>query len=74
MARPISKDRILARLNRVMPQPERIVVVDMDANAESIDFNWRGIDFNVSTALEVTEAYGQHGHGMLIQALLQEAA
>lgn len=74
MARPLTKTRVVARLKRVMPQPERIEVGDLDTHADSIDFSWRGIDFNVTTSLAVTEAFGQHSHGLLIEALLREAA
>ena len=72
MARELTKHKLLKLLNTAIPQPDRITHVDETTHANAVAFRWRGLDFKVTTALEVTEDFGQHGHGLLMQALLRE--
>lgn len=72
MATKLSKLRLLALLNTAIPQPERITHVDEHTHANAVTFRWRGLAFKVTDSLEVTEDFGQHGHSLLMQALLRE--
>jgi hypothetical protein len=70
----ISKPKLLQLINQTIPEPGNITRVQEKTSPNSISFNWRGLDFNVTTALEVTES-GLHVttcHSLLMQALLRE--
>lgn len=70
----LSKTKLLALLNNAIPLPDQITQVEENAKADSVSFNWRGIIFNVTTDLEVTESNltVTTCHSLLMQALLRE--
>lgn len=74
MARELTKHKLLKLLNNAIPQPDRITHVDEHAAPNAVTFRWRGLDFKVTTSLDVTESGLQvtTGCSLLMQALLRE--
>lgn len=74
MASELTKHKLLKLLNTAIPQADRIIEVDENATPDSIAFNWRGLDFYVTTRLEVSESglRATTCHSLLMQALLRE--
>lgn len=59
-------------IKRALPQTDRITDMQEHEDTGDVSFKWRGIAFRVTGRLEVTEHFGTHGHGLLLQALLRE--
>lgn len=72
MAKKLPRMQLICLIKRAIPQPDRITDMTEHHDQEAVSFKWRGIAFRVTTKLEVTEHFGTHGHGLLLQALLRE--